>query len=249
MDHHFWDTLAQHYPSFNHPQMQEDVQFILQCALQFGIVFNEKHLLDIGCGTGTIAIPLAKLGANVDAMDISSNMLARLIEDSVNANLTHSITPIQSTWDTFKTTTSYDIVLGSMTPALRSQEAIEKFFRTTNRWGIFVGWGGYKRNDFLQALLKIHAQPYTMPSNRAQSTYALTQAKGYRSTLTFFETSWEKYYTRDEALEYALAHLKQLKIKANSTSIQNMIDGWSCWNGDALTIRTEAEKGVVVFEV
>lgn len=38
----------------------------------------EKDILDVGAGTGRIAIPLARLGARVTALDVSSAMLKQL---------------------------------------------------------------------------------------------------------------------------------------------------------------------------
>ena len=37
---------------------------------------NGKQILDVGCGTGLLSVKLARKGANVTAIDLSSDMLA-----------------------------------------------------------------------------------------------------------------------------------------------------------------------------
>jgi SAM-dependent methyltransferase len=49
------------------------VSFILKVMEANGI--NNGHILDVGCGTGNIAIPLSKKGLEVTAVDLSEEML------------------------------------------------------------------------------------------------------------------------------------------------------------------------------
>jgi SAM-dependent methyltransferase len=49
----------------------------------------EWSVLDIGCGPGTLSIPLAKKAKSVTALDISSEMLKHLRANSVSNNLTN----------------------------------------------------------------------------------------------------------------------------------------------------------------
>jgi ubiquinone/menaquinone biosynthesis C-methylase UbiE len=55
---------------------------------QLGIT-KGMHVLDLGCGDGTTAIPEAKLGATVLGVDIARNLLAAAIERARKANLTN----------------------------------------------------------------------------------------------------------------------------------------------------------------
>ncbi|PLX48546.1 MAG: class I SAM-dependent methyltransferase [Desulfobulbaceae bacterium] len=54
-------------------------------------------VLDVGCGPGTMAIPLARLGLTVTAMDFSEQMLAQLSSRAAVANL-ETITTIHGSW-------------------------------------------------------------------------------------------------------------------------------------------------------
>jgi len=58
-----------------------------------------KKALDIGCGTGRIALTLAKLGADVTAIDISEAMLNQLNKIAKKEKLQNRINAIQSSSD------------------------------------------------------------------------------------------------------------------------------------------------------
>lgn len=49
--------------------------------------FLEGNVLDLGCGTGPLAIKLAKRGFVVNASDISKNMLERAYNNSIHENV------------------------------------------------------------------------------------------------------------------------------------------------------------------
>ena len=57
---------------------------------------KDKKALDIGCGIGRITLTLAKLGADVTAVDISEGMLAHLERTSRKAKLENRICTVQS---------------------------------------------------------------------------------------------------------------------------------------------------------
>jgi ubiquinone/menaquinone biosynthesis C-methylase UbiE len=54
-------------------------------------------VLDIGCGPGTLAIPLAKKAGSVTALDISSEMLKRLKSNADSSGLSN-IRYLNSSW-------------------------------------------------------------------------------------------------------------------------------------------------------
>ena len=57
---------------------------IAQGLMRVGPISAGNHLLEIGIGTGRIALPLLREGVNVTGVDISSRMVERL-----RANLAH----------------------------------------------------------------------------------------------------------------------------------------------------------------
>jgi precorrin-6B methylase 2 len=75
----------------------------------------EWSVLDIGCGPGTLTIPLAKKAKNITALDISSEMLKYLKINAVEKGLIN-INYLNSSWqDAFagKKLGEYDVVVAS----------------------------------------------------------------------------------------------------------------------------------------
>lgn len=75
----------------------------------------EDNILDIGCGPGTLAIPLAQKVKNVTGLDISSEMLKHLKENAAQKNITN-INYINCSWDDAvvgKDVEPHDIVIAS----------------------------------------------------------------------------------------------------------------------------------------
>ena len=58
----------------------------------------EWSVLDVGCGSGTIAIPLASQVASITAMDFSERMLSILKEEYTQKKITN-IRPLQAAWE------------------------------------------------------------------------------------------------------------------------------------------------------
>ena len=78
-----FDSWAEIYDLI-HVDLTDDIKFYVEEAL-----FSNGDILEIGCGTGRVAIPMAQTGANVTAVDISEAMLKTLSSkiSSKNINL------------------------------------------------------------------------------------------------------------------------------------------------------------------
>ncbi len=98
-----YETFAYYYDSLMDPQFYDDYyQFIIQHC-------DFKEVLELGCGTGEIAIRLAKDGKNVFATDISPDMLEVTKQKamSMNANLMLQRVDMSD----FSTSHSVDLIL------------------------------------------------------------------------------------------------------------------------------------------
>jgi 2-polyprenyl-3-methyl-5-hydroxy-6-metoxy-1,4-benzoquinol methylase len=69
-------------------RMHKRTENIFALLNEAGFEPKGAKVLDIGCGPGTLAIPLAEAGAEVTAVDIASGMLDRLRATAKEENLT-----------------------------------------------------------------------------------------------------------------------------------------------------------------
>lgn len=101
-------------------------------------IFPGETVLDMGCGTGTLAIMLAKQGCDVRAADFSDGMLGKLAE---NVQM-HGVTGVdafnmswEDDWDSFGLTeNSVDVAIASRSLAVpHLDEALAKMTRVARR--------------------------------------------------------------------------------------------------------------------
>lgn len=240
--------MAKHYPRHSDPSMQKDVQYILDWVQQRGVDIEGKKIIDIGCGTGTIAITLASQKAHVTAVDFVPLMIETLQKDIKGSTLESLIETHISSWDDFTTNKHYDIAIASMTPAICDTNHIDKMLNISDI-GIYVGWGSYKKNSFVDALLQRHdalVQKSQCIRFDEFENYIRSKNLSY-CDFGFFETSWQKSLSADESKQYALSQLKRRNITPNESIIEELLQ--HNIKDNQLTITTQAEKFLALFSL
>lgn len=108
-----------------------------------GFKIEGAKILDIGCGTGALAVPLAERGAEVAAMDISAGMLKQLEKTASEKKLavkTHE----QSWWsadiDELALRGEFDLVIAARTPAIRDAETLQKMMACSKNSCLYIGF-------------------------------------------------------------------------------------------------------------
>ena len=82
-----WDSYAPFYDWENAQTVaRRDIAFWQRLALAGG---NDGPVLELGCGTGRVALPVVKAGATLVGVDFSAPMLARARRRLIRARLTH----------------------------------------------------------------------------------------------------------------------------------------------------------------
>lgn len=242
-----WDKMAVTYPRYDDVAMQKDVRHVLQWCGKQGVNFSGKTILDIGCGTGTVAIPLAKEGASITALDISEGMLGVLEEYTKVLGLEANIHLCQGDWEVYTPEQTYDIAMASLSPAISSEAAIEKMLNATHETGIYIGWGAYKKNLFLDTLAQFHNIPDKTSTGciKVKQFIEVLEQKNIPYQTYFFETEWEDVFSLEEAREYATMMLMRKEVEPDASVIETVIETFM--QGDKVLVKTEAEKGIVLF--
>jgi hypothetical protein len=109
----------------------------------------EWSVLDIGCGTGAVAIPAAKKAKSVTAIDISTQMLKILKAETERNHLTN-IQQMHLNWDDITVGTDiqpHDVVImsRSLGKTKNLHGSLMKINQAASRFAYLTAWGGGER--------------------------------------------------------------------------------------------------------
>lgn len=122
----FWNKRSENYANnIDKGKRKKKTDDILEFLEEAGFNPEGSRVLDIGCGPGTLSLPLARLGAEVTSLDISSGMLNRLRDAVKKESLPVDV--IECSWwtadiDELGFRNEFDLVIASMTPGIRDVE-------------------------------------------------------------------------------------------------------------------------------
>jgi SAM-dependent methyltransferase len=159
----FWEDKAPGYP---HP-FEEDILSFTEAIS--GIIearclsIKGAKILDIGCGTGAFALPLALQGASVTALDISENMLKRLTAEAQHRGI-HGVKTIRASWkniDPYNAGLSghFDVVLSALSIAVGTKKDILKMEECSKQWCICIASGKIRRDALCEQILRAFRAP------------------------------------------------------------------------------------------
>jgi SAM-dependent methyltransferase len=109
--------------------MQQTASETIAFLEESGFSLKGSEILDIGCGPGVLVLPLARMGANVTALDISSRSLETVAEIARKENL--PVKTMTCSWwsadiDSLGLRKKFDLVIASRTPAINDAESLER---------------------------------------------------------------------------------------------------------------------------
>lgn len=107
-----------------------------------GVIAQGSHVLDIGCGPGTTAIPLAQKGMRVLAVDNSTGMLRALATNAARAGVAE-IASVQSDWRDLQPGHGFDLVLAGCFPPALTPDGLRRMERwCAGHCSLVLGTGG-----------------------------------------------------------------------------------------------------------
>lgn len=120
----FWELFAPTYLKICRALMPANRQMVSDWR-ENGLVCKTSRVLDIGCGPGTYAFPLAEAAAEVVAVDTSGQMLRMLDGEAQRLNL-DNIHLLQADWSDLAVRKEYDLVFAANSPAVGNLETLLK---------------------------------------------------------------------------------------------------------------------------
>jgi len=132
----YWNSISALY----HDRARYDKSLVirtLDLLENEGILDKTFNVLDIGCGTGTYTLPLAKRVNHINALDSAKDMLNKMMENSMRQGI-NNITPIHKSWYQCKYYKNFELVFTSFCPAIRDTASLMRMHRASNRFLCYV---------------------------------------------------------------------------------------------------------------
>lgn len=176
-----------------------------EAFLKLANVQPGETVFDMGCGTGALAVPLAKAGHEVYAADFSDGMLAKLAEN-MEQNGVDSITPIKMSWEDDWSTHGIedgmvDVAIASRSIAVADLEgALGKLTRVARRRCCITLTTGTSPNVDPRLLRAIDVP--VSPTRDYLYAFGILAQQGFDATVDYIHsTRKDTFDTQAEALE------------------------------------------------
>ena len=163
-----WDEKAKTFERFK--QNNSDTLEILNFFKEFGVNFNNKSIIDIGCGNGRFALELANSASSVLCLDISKNMLDDLHSDCLS--------------------------LGLKNISIKCADALN----LAKEYFCYVGWGRYRQDGLTQEVLEAHGANLILPKGLPDALKWLENADKSPITYKYFKQNFTKMLSLDDAI-------------------------------------------------
>jgi len=228
-----WDKKAKNYSRYNE-EIDSFEQGIFKKLSSLHVDFQNKTLLDIGCGTGVYTLHLARKCISIDAIDSSVQMLQLLEKDAKKLHINNIKTQV-TTWENYSLPQNqYDIALCTMSPALSRDEDFQKVSKCA-KTKIYLGWAGKRDTQIIEALFEAHGCVYTPPNGAQKVKNWLEKNKYFYQMVPFEET---KVKTREftKVIENFAWHLDVRGVKPNIATIKAVIEKYRDKDGNVTEI-------------
>ncbi|WP_371378474.1 cyclopropane-fatty-acyl-phospholipid synthase family protein [Sporomusa aerivorans] len=198
----FWNSFSGRYAEHNASNKEVHEKIINDLAAQ-GAFRSGDSLLDIGCGPGTYALPLAAREVKVTAMDTAAQMLAVLKSQAEQAGLAENIRPYHADWHDLPAEPAFDIAFAAKSPAIRDYDSLMKMTKIARKGCCLIGFAGQHDLDLRRLLWeKLLEEPAPGPSFDIIYPLNILYQKGYRPHVSFYSYS----QSQDEPLGYLIDH-------------------------------------------
>jgi len=228
---------------------------VLDLLQEAGFCAKDARVLDVGCGPGPLSLPLARAGAKVTALDISSEAL-RHVQDKAECD-GNEIETIECSWwdadiDDLGLRNRFDLVIASMTPSIKDIVTFSRMAACSRHLCYYSGSLPGGRNKALQEIHKNILGP-AFPRKREGGPWFLyyfmyLYLNGYQPVVRIHhhrqrkDTDWEaaasqviRYVDRIEPCTMAM----QKKIR--NYYQKNSVDG-------KVPVRSDGYMGMMVWD-
>ncbi|MDD2836688.1 MAG: class I SAM-dependent methyltransferase [Methanothrix sp.] len=203
----FWDKRAEVFSrNIKGDRREKRRAEVFELIKKTGLELNGANVLDIGCGPGTLAVPLAEMGARVTALDISAQMLKRLENRSREEGLT-SIKTILSSWcdidiDAQGFRSRFDLVIASMTPGINGPETFDKMMQASRNVCYYSNFVSRKWDiSYYELYQMLFGEKYGEGGYGFHLPFMYLYSMGCRPVIKISKNNWKSDETVDSMVE------------------------------------------------
>ncbi|MFA5905143.1 MAG: methyltransferase domain-containing protein [Desulfobacula sp.] len=217
----YWNKVASSYDRDKEETKSRRLSKTLDLFKRKNMLSKGMEVLDIGCGTGRLAMALARYGAKVTALDFSTEMLEQF-RQSITPDIRDNITLLCEDWHTLDIEKKgwkkkFDLVVAFMSPGVASPESFYKMMDTSKNGCAIRGWAAKRNHPVLSVLWeKIMG---TVLEDSPQSILLkinLLFSLGLFPELTFDTVKWDQNVTVEAELESELAFFRKVSDKTDA---------------------------------
>lgn len=217
---------------------------------------GSARVLDIGCGPGALSLPLARAGARVTSLDISSAALGCLVSEAEREGL--SIEPVECSWWTADVErlgfrNRFDLVIASMTPSIKDVATFDRMAVCSRNLCYYGGFLPGGRDRALQDICKNIIGPDFSRQRKERPLFLYyfmyLYLNGYRPVVRIHHHRQRKEVGWEEAADKAIRCIDRAEILPEETKrkIRDYFQN-SAIEGK-YPVRSDGYTGMMVWDV
>ncbi|HAH30867.1 MAG TPA: hypothetical protein DCL44_00975 [Elusimicrobia bacterium] len=221
----FWNNRARNYPLPFESENLKKTNRILRILRIMGAHFEGRRVLDIGCGTGVYALPLAGKAKSVLGLDSSPAMLKIFRAECRNHDVTNA-SCVLSSWAAIPSARlagRFDIALASMTMAIKNKTDLLKMEKTSRESCVYIGWAGVRNNILLKKVYAKHGIKYRAPQG-SEIVLKILEELERKPAVRFIRDSWERKASPAETMRDIEVGLKVNGTKMDRAWVESQLN-------------------------